>query len=48
MGGPVLVGSLAQAFGLAGATLAVALTGVVAALAFAFGVPETAKRPSSR
>jgi MFS family permease len=44
MAGPVLVGSLAQAFGLVGATLAVAATGLLAVLTFALGVPETARR----
>jgi len=45
MGGPVLVGTLAQVFGLAGATVVVAATGLLAVMAFAFGVPETMRRP---
>lgn len=44
MAGPVLVGTLAQALGLPGATLLVAISGLGAAMAFAFGVPETARR----
>jgi MFS family permease len=41
MGSPVLVGSLADVLGLSGATMVVAVSGFIAALAFAFGVPET-------
>ncbi len=44
MGGPVLVGALADALGLAFATLAVAAVGAGAALTFAYGVPETVRR----
>lgn len=47
MGSPVLVGSLADVLGLAGATMVVALSGVIAALAFGLGVPETG-RPAAR
>jgi len=46
MGGPVLVGSLADALGLAFATVAVAAVGAGAALTFAYGVPETVRRGS--
>jgi MFS family permease len=46
MGGPVLVGALADALGLAFATLAVAVVGAGAALTFAYGVPETVRRGS--
>ncbi|MBW6455213.1 MAG: MFS transporter [Trueperaceae bacterium] len=46
MGGPVLVGALADALGLAFATLAVAAVGAGAALTFAYGVPETVRRGS--
>jgi hypothetical protein len=41
MGGPVLVGALADALGLPLATLAIAAVGAGAALTFAYGVPET-------
>jgi MFS family permease len=44
MGGPVLVGALADALGLAFATVAVAAVGAGAALTFAYGVPETVRR----
>jgi len=44
MGGPVLVGALADALGLAAATVAVAAVGAGAALTFAYGVPETVRR----
>ncbi len=46
MGGPVLVGALADALGLAFATVAVAAVGAGAALTFAYGVPETVRRGS--
>jgi MFS family permease len=46
MGGPVLVGALADALGLAFATVAVAVVGAGAALTFAYGVPETVRRSS--
>jgi MFS family permease len=46
MGGPVLVGALADALSLPLATLAIAAVGAGAALTFAFGVPETLHRPS--
>lgn len=46
MGGPVLVGALADALGLAFATVAVAAVGAGAALTFAYGVPETVRRSS--
>ena len=46
MGGPVLVGALADALGLAFATVAVAVVGAGAALTFAYGVPETVRRGS--
>jgi MFS family permease len=46
MGGPVLVGALADALGLAFATVAVAAVGAGAALSFAYGVPETVRRSS--
>lgn len=46
MGGPVLVGALADAWGLAFATVAVAAVGAGAALTFAYGVPETVRRGS--
>jgi MFS family permease len=44
MGGPVLVGALADALSLPLATLAIALVGAGAALTFAVGVPETLRR----
>jgi len=46
MGGPVLVGALADVLGLAFATVAVAAVGAGAALTFAYGVPETVRRSS--
>lgn len=46
MGGPVLVGALADVLGLGFATLAVAAVGAGAALTFAYGVPETVRRSS--
>jgi MFS family permease len=47
MGGPVLVGALADVLSLPLATLAIAAVGAGAALTFAFGVPETLHRPAS-
>ena len=44
MGGPVLVGALADALSLPLATLVVAAVGAGAALTFAYGVPETLRR----
>lgn len=45
MGGPVLVGALADALTLPLATLAIAAVGAAAALTFAYGVPETLRWP---
>lgn len=45
LGGPVMVGVLADLLSLPLATFAVASVGVAAALAFAYGVPETLSRP---
>jgi MFS family permease len=45
MGGPVLVGALADVLSLPLATLVVAAVGAGAALTFAYGVPETLRRP---
>jgi MFS family permease len=45
MGGPVLVGALADLLTLPAATIAIALVGVGAALTFAYGVPETRRPP---
>jgi MFS family permease len=46
MGGPVLVGALADVLSLPLATLAIAAVGAGAALTFAFGVPETLHKPA--
>ncbi len=45
MGGPVLVGALADLLTLPVATVAIATVGVGAALTFAYGVPETRRAP---
>jgi hypothetical protein len=45
MGGPVVVGALADLLTLPLATLAIASVGVGAALTFAYGVPETRRAP---
>lgn len=47
MGGPVLVGALADVLSLPLATLAIAAVGAGAALTFAFGVPETLHKPAA-
>ena len=44
MGGPVLVGAVADVVSLPLATLAIAAVGAGAAFTFAFGVPETLRR----
>jgi len=46
MGGPVVVGALADVLSLPLATLVVAAVGAGAALTFAYGVPETLRRPA--
>jgi len=48
MGGPVMVGALADALTLPLATLAIAAVGAAAALTFAYGVPETLRWPVAR
>ena len=45
MGGPVLVGALADVLSLPAATLAIAAVGLGAVLVFAYGMPETLPRP---
>lgn len=47
MGGPVLVGALADLLTLPLATLAIATAGVGAAAVFAYGVPETRRPPAT-
>lgn len=46
MGGPVVVGALADVLTLPAATVAIAAVGVGAALTFAYGVPETRRPPA--
>ena len=46
MGGPVVVGALADLLTLPLATVAIATVGVGAALTFAYGVPETRRAPA--
>ena len=46
MGGPIVVGALADLLTLPLATVAIASVGVGAALTFAYGVPETRRAPS--
>jgi MFS family permease len=48
MGGPVVVGAVADALTLGGATLVIAATGVAASAIFGWGVPETLRRPSAQ